>query len=30
MASVFAQFGSQPAVAFAVVMMAGVFQVLFG
>lgn len=30
MASVYTQFGSQPAVAFTVVMMAGAFQVLFG
>ena len=29
-ASVFTQFGSQPAVAFTVVMMAGAFQILFG
>jgi SulP family sulfate permease len=30
MASVFTQFGGQPAVAFTVVMMAGAFQILFG
>ena len=30
MASVFTQFGDQPAVAFTVVMMAGGFQILFG